>query len=61
MRAIGDVATRDIARKLVCSQCQTRDYLRVDIGILAAAERQAVRFTRLKEIRTVRRVIWEDE
>ncbi|MHB2265834.1 hypothetical protein [Aliihoeflea sp. PC F10.4] len=61
IRLFGPVECHRIERRLRCQRCGTGDMMRSDIKILSAADRQSIRMTRIKEIRTVRRVIWEDE
>ncbi len=61
LRLLGDVPCSEIDRHMSCSGCGTGDHVRVCFERLPAGERQRVRLRRIKQIRMVRKVIWEDE
>jgi hypothetical protein len=61
MRILGDVPVYRVATELKCSSCDTNDHLRVRVAVPTASERQAMKMTRVKAIRYVRRIEWEDE
>lgn len=61
MKLLGDVPLYLVEQRFSCSRCPTNDFFRVRFDRLSAADRQRVRYRRLKEVKMVKRVIWEDE
>ena len=61
IRLMGDLPTHMVDRKMKCERCGTADHLRVDVARLSAAERQTIKLRRVKAVRWVRRIVWEDE
>jgi hypothetical protein len=51
----------DVRGRFRCERCGKADHLRAWISLPSAAERQAMRFRRLKGVRVSRRPVWVDD
>ena len=59
-KLLGDVPFWDVEHRMRCVKCGRND-LRAHLHFPSAEERQRIRVRRLREVRMVRRVIWQDE
>lgn len=57
----GDIEAELVGSKMTCERCGKNEFMHVETQNPSARERQGIRVRRLAAIRTIRRVVWQDE
>lgn len=60
LHLLGEQACHGVHHRMRCERCRTGDHLRADFHIPTPEDRQTMVFRRIKAIRFVRHVVWED-